>query len=64
MKNKEKNNMTTFGAVEYKMPVEMAKAYLKNRKGEDKKLRPIEYLCKVVNEEFGVKGHCVNVIQY
>lgn len=56
--------MTIYGAVEYKMPVEMAKAYLKNRKGEDKKLRPIEYLCKVVNEEFGVKGECINVIQY
>ena len=56
--------MTTFGAVEYKMPIEMAKNLLKNRKGEDKKLRPNEFLCKVVNAEFGIKGTCVNVIQF
>ena len=36
------------GTIEYKMPKEMAAIYL----------------IKVVNEEFGVKGTCVNVITF
>lgn len=48
--------------IEYKMSKEMANFYLKNRKGEDKKKRPQEYLCKVVDEEFGIKGNCTKVI--
>ena len=52
------------GCIEYKMPEAMAREYLKNRKGEDAKMRPNDFLCKVVNENFGLKGNCVNVICY
>lgn len=37
---------------EYKMSAEMAKALLATRKGDEKKMRPQEYLGKVVNEQF------------
>jgi hypothetical protein len=30
----------------------------------EKKLHPLAYLANVVNEEFGLKGQCVKVIQY
>ena len=52
------------GFIEYKMPERMAQEYLKSRKGDDAKMRPNDYLCKVVNENFGLKGHCVKVIRY
>ncbi len=50
-----------YGEIEYRMSAEMAKELLKNRKGEDTKLRPQEYLCKYVNEECGLKGYCTLV---
>ena len=56
--------MQKAGAIEYKMPEKMAKEYLRQRSGEDAKMRPNDYLCKVVNEEFGLKGYCVKVIRY
>jgi hypothetical protein len=52
------------GYIEYKMPYALAKAYLSMRKESEKKLHPSVYLAKVVNEEFGIKGECVKVIQY
>lgn len=52
------------GVVEYKMPKAMADMYLKTAKGEFAKKHPIEYLIRVVNEEFGIKGTCVNVITF
>ena len=52
------------GEIEYKMPEAMAREYLKNRKGDDVKMNPTAYLCKVVNENFGLKCNCVNVIRY
>ena len=52
------------GTIEYKMPKEMANMYLKTAKGEFAKKHPQEYLIKVVNEEFGVKGTCINVITF
>ena len=52
------------GTIEYKMPKEMASMYLKTAKGEFAKKHPKEYLIQVVNEEFGVKGTCVNVITF
>lgn len=61
---KEGNLHQRVGAVEYKMPREMAKELLKNRKGTDIKMNPNDYLCKVVNESFGLLRHCDNVIQY
>ena len=52
------------GAVEYKMSEALAKAYLDARKGEEKKMDPVKYLVKVINEEFGLLRNCVNVIPY
>lgn len=52
----------SIGNIEYKMEKAMADALLKARKGEDKKKHPQEYLCDVVNEQFGVKGNCVKVL--
>lgn len=50
------------GNIEYKMPEAMAQMYLKQHKG--KVSSPNEYLCKIVNEEFGIKGNCVRVITF
>ena len=52
------------GFIEYKMPEAMAKAYLNGRTVEEKKMRPNDFLCKIVNEEFGLKGYCTRVIRY
>lgn len=52
------------GCIKYKMPDKMARELLKNRKGDEAKMRPNDFLCMVVNENFGLKGHCVNVIRY
>ena len=59
---KKENLIMKAGNIEYKMPEAMAKEYLKNRKGEDAKMNPQAYLCKLVNEEFGLKGYCTKVI--
>ena len=42
----------------------MAKAYLKYRKGSDLKMDANDFLCKVVNDNFGLKGRCVKVLRY
>ena len=47
---------------EYKMSAEMAESVLKDRKGEDKKLRSQDYLVKYVNEQFGLRLPVVRVI--
>jgi folylpolyglutamate synthase/dihydropteroate synthase len=47
----------------YEMPNEMAKSYLKERKGSDVKMDANDFLCKVVNDNFGLKGRCVKVIR-
>ena len=49
---------------EYKMPLLMAKNYLRQAKMKDSpnSKRGQEYLCRVVNEEFGIKGTCTRVI--
>lgn len=52
------------GYIEYKMPNALAVSILKSRKGTDQNMNPQEYLCKVVNEEFGLKGECVKVTRY
>lgn len=51
-----------YGDISYTMPAGMAKSLLDQRKGDDKKMRPQEYLCKIVNEQFGLKGNCISVI--
>ena len=50
------------GYFKYKMTKEMSDAYLKGRKGTDKNKQPQEYLCDVVNSEFGIKGTCTRVL--
>lgn len=60
-----KNNKiitTNKGDIEYKMSKELALSYLGNRKGDDKKKDAQEYLCEVVNTQFGVKGNCIRVL--
>lgn len=54
-----KNNTNNFT---YRMPTGVAKAYLKDRKGEEKNMNSQAYLCKIVNQEYGLKGNCVRVI--
>lgn len=56
--------MTKSGIIEYKMPEEVVKQYLKMRNAEEKKMTPNEYLCKIVNEQYGLLGKCVRVIRY
>lgn len=50
------------GHINYQMMESTAKILLKNRKGEDMRLTPIEYLTKVVNEEYGLLRHCDSVV--
>ena len=50
-----------YGPIEYEMPKEMAKQILAERKGTDRNMHPQEYLKKVVNETFGIKGNCIKV---
>lgn len=50
------------GNIEYEMNKEMAKQILATRKGTDQNMHPQDFLCKVVNEEFGLKGYCVRVL--
>lgn len=54
--------MTNNCNFKYKMSKAMADAYLKSRSGDEKNKHPQEYLCMVVNSEFGVKGNCIQVI--
>lgn len=49
------------GAVEYQMPQAMADELLKERKGQEKNMRPQEYLVKFVNEQCGLLYNCVRV---
>ena len=62
IKNKKKVIVNQKGNFEYKMTKEMANAYLNARKGEEKKKHPQEYLCQIVNNEFGIKGNCTRVL--
>ena len=52
------------GFIEYKMPEAMVKAYLNGRTAEEKKMHPNDFLCKIVNEGFGLKGYCTRVIKF
>ena len=64
VRNDEAMKYGKVGIIEYKMPEKMARELLKSRKGDEAKMRPNDFLCMVVNENFGLKGHCVNVIRY
>lgn len=50
-----------YNGIEYEMPKEMAKQILATRKGTDQNVHPQEFLCRVVNEDFGLKGYCAKV---
>ena len=50
------------GEIEYEMSKEMAKQILATRKGADQNVHPQEFLCRIVNEEFGLKGNCTRVL--
>lgn len=54
--------------IEYKMPNAIAVGYLKANKAMKSKdpnhAKSQEYLCKIVNEEFGIRGNCVKVITF
>ena len=52
----------SYGEIEYEMSKEMAKQILATRKGTDQNVHPQEFLKRVVNEDFGLKGYCTNVI--
>lgn len=60
------NGKKMIGSIEYKMPEALAEQLLKKRKGVAGvgKMTPNEYLCYVVNEEFGLLGTCVKVITF
>ena len=49
------------GAIEYQMPQAFADELLKARKGQDKNMRPQDFLVKYVNEECGLMYNCVKV---
>lgn len=61
-----KDGKKMIGSIEYKMPEALAEQLLKKRKGVVGvgKMTPNEYLCYVVNEEFGLLGTCVKVITF
>lgn len=48
--------------IEYQMSPLCAKNLLATRSAEEQKLHPTQFLAKVVNEQYGLLGHCVNVI--
>ena len=50
------------GEIEYEMSKEMAKQILATRKGADQNVHPQEFLCRIVNEQFGLKGNCTRVL--
>lgn len=50
------------GYIEYKMSDKMIAELLNSRRGNEKKMQPNDFLCKIVNENFGLKGYCVKVI--
>lgn len=60
--NEEMIKAGKFGYIEYKMPINMAQAYLDDRKGAEVKVDPQKYLCNLVNEQYGLLGYCVKVI--
>ena len=49
------------GDIAYEMGKTLAKEILATRKGAEQNMDPQAFLCKVVNESFGLKGHCAYV---
>ena len=61
---KNKNNQMLPDEFEYNMSEQLAKEILATRKNAEKSMHPQVFLCKVVNETFGLRGHCVSVTTY
>ena len=53
--------MYKVGNCEYIMDKAFADSILKTRKGEEKNMRPQDYLLQYVNATFGLKEHCSKV---
>ena len=53
-----------YKTVEYKMPIITAKSLLKSRNSIEEKMHPNDFLCKIVNEQYGILGRCTKVITY
>ena len=63
--NIRRTNMETkkfYSEISYTMPKDLAKILLEQRKGEEKKMNPQEFLCHYINEQYSLKGYCVSVI--
>ena len=58
MANKDKENRLQPGDIAYEMNKLLAKEILATRKGAEQNMNPQDFLCKVVNESFGLKGNC------
>ena len=58
----EFHKMEKAGEIEYKMTKEMADAYLKSRTGKEANEKAQDYLCKIVDQEFGLLGKCTRVL--
>ena len=50
------------GSISYQMMESTAKILLKNRKGEEAKMHPMNYLVQHVNEKYGLLYHCDEVV--
>ena len=61
---KNKNNQMLPGEFEYNMSEQLAKEILATRKNAEKHMHPQVFLCKIVNETFGLRGQCVSVTTY
>lgn len=51
-------------ALEYRMSKKMFNAMLADRSETEKKQNPKDYVAKVINEQFGLKGTVTNVSVY
>ena len=61
---KNKNNQMLPGEFEYNMSEQLAKEIFATRKNGEKNMHPQVFLCKIVNETFGLRGQCVSVTTY
>lgn len=52
------------GFCEYEMLKSDADGLLKSREGEDRNMNSQDYLCKFVNEEYGLMKFCTRVLTY
>lgn len=56
--------MKSNNTLEYRMSKKMFNAMLADRSETEKKQNPKDYVAKVINEQFGLKGTVTNVSVY